>query len=37
VVGSEFYITNTFVAFGYVSLTLILTIAIFARKKFEGV
>jgi hypothetical protein len=36
-VGPEFYVTNTFVALGYVGLTLILTIAIFARKKFESV
>jgi hypothetical protein len=37
VVGSEFYVTNTLLALGYVGLTLILTIAIFARKKFESV
>ena len=36
-VAPEFYITNTLVALGYTGITLILTIAIFARKKFENV
>jgi ABC-type transport system involved in multi-copper enzyme maturation permease subunit len=36
-VAPEFYLTNTVTALGYVGITLILTIAIFARKKFESV